>query len=179
MGGRLALYMTCAFPERFTRVVLESASPGLKTAEERQERVERDDAIARKIQTISLPDFLTQWYSNPLFASLQNHPDAHAAMLQRRQNNSPTELANALRGFSTGVQPPLWGCLPHMNLPLLLISGTLDSKFVAINHDMIAHWQRSNLLQPTIQTFDHCGHNVHLEAPVRYRQAVLSFLTRV
>ena len=44
MGGRLALYLVCYFPERFRRVVLESASPGLKTVNERQERVKKDEA---------------------------------------------------------------------------------------------------------------------------------------
>lgn len=34
MGGRLALYLTLHFPERFPQVVLESASPGLQTESE-------------------------------------------------------------------------------------------------------------------------------------------------
>jgi 2-succinyl-6-hydroxy-2,4-cyclohexadiene-1-carboxylate synthase len=31
MGGRLALYLALHFPQRFPKVVLESASPGLRT----------------------------------------------------------------------------------------------------------------------------------------------------
>ncbi len=42
MGGRLALYLACFFPERFPKVVLESSSPGLKTRREREERREGD-----------------------------------------------------------------------------------------------------------------------------------------
>lgn len=178
MGGRLALYLTCSFSERFSRVVLESASPGLKTAEERQARVLKDEAIAHQLETTRLPDFLAQWYQNPLFTSLKAHPEAYATMLQRRQNNNPADLAAALRGMSTGRQPSLWEVLPDIQTPLLLIVGELDAKFVALNYEMYemattAHAQR----QIVLYTVKQCGHNIHLEASILYLQQIISFLT--
>ena len=187
MGGRLALYLTCCFPERFDRVVLESASPGLKTVKERQERVLKDEAIAHQLETTALPDFLAQWYRNPLFASLKKHPEVYAAMLHRRQNNNSTELAAALRGMSTGRQPSLWRALPDIPNPLLLLVGELDAKFVALNREMEAHCsqgQPQQTLGPRIresqvifQAVAGYGHNIHLEAPDLYLQQVISFFS--
>ncbi|NJM98646.1 MAG: alpha/beta fold hydrolase [Phormidesmis sp. RL_2_1] len=57
MGGRLALYLACEDSRRCQRVILESASPGLKTAEERLARIKRDQAIARQLETTPLPIF--------------------------------------------------------------------------------------------------------------------------
>lgn len=171
MGGRLALYMVWRSPRRFSQVVLESASPGLKAEQERQKRVEKDWAIAHQIETTSLSKFLTHWYKNPLFHSLKTHPELYQAMLIRRQNNRPTELANALRGFSTGIQPSLWQSLAEIEIPLLLLVGEQDDKFVSIAQEVA-------LSQPTlatIQVCSSCGHNVHLESPSQYAQAVIQF----
>ncbi len=175
MGGRLALYLTCHFPERLIRVVLESASPGLKTDQERQERVKQDEAIAHQIATIPLPDFLDQWYRNPLFTSLKKLSGRYSTMLRCRQNNNSIELSRALRGFSTGQQPSLWPKLHNINVPLLLLVGALDHKFVALNRDMLAHCQLGKKSQATLKTC-RCGHNIHLEDPNNYCQIVVSQL---
>ncbi|MGB3767905.1 MAG: 2-succinyl-6-hydroxy-2,4-cyclohexadiene-1-carboxylate synthase, partial [Phormidesmis sp.] len=172
MGGRLALYSAWRFPERFCRVVLESASPGLKTEQERQARTKEDWAIADKLETTALPEFLTHWYKNPLFHSLKAHPKLYQAMLIRRQNNQPAELANALRGFSTGSQPALWEAIAKMTTPLLLLAGEQDSKFVSIAQETAALYQPT---LATVQVCSSCGHNVHLESPCQYAQAVAQF----
>lgn len=184
MGGRLALYMTCHFPHRFTRTVLESASPGLQTADARKQRQAKDEAIARALETTPFPDFLTRWYNNSLFSSLKRHPKAYAAMLARRHNNnSPKELAAALRGLSTGRQPSLWNLLAHINTPLLLITGALDTKFVTINREMLAASQslkptRTKQAQTVLNIVENCGHNIQVEAPDRYERLVSSFLAQ-
>lgn len=174
MGGRLALYLACRFPIRFIGTVLESASPGLKTANERQLRLEKDEAIARQLETMPLSDFLTEWYKNPLFASLKHYPATYAAMLERRQHNQPLALAQVLRGCTLGHQPSLWQALPLIESPLLLLTGALDSKFVAINRDI-----QSMTAQAHLQTAENCGHNVHLEAPALYERYVTHFFESV
>lgn len=175
LGGRLALYLLCHYPERFMRTILESASPGLKTAEERRARWESDEAIAHQLKTLPLADFLAQWYSNPLFASLQAHPALYAAMLQRRQHNQPAELAKALRGFSLGNQTSLWNRLAKIERPLLLLVGALDSKFIAINRNMLAYCQPG---QPvSLEVLAGCGHNAHLENPSLYARSAIGFLS--
>ncbi|MEN8447416.1 MAG: 2-succinyl-6-hydroxy-2,4-cyclohexadiene-1-carboxylate synthase [Cyanobacteria bacterium J06555_13] len=175
MGGRLALYLVCKFPDYFLRVMLESASPGLRTAEERKERRERDGAIAHQITTTPLPAFLTQWYRNPLFASLQNHPNAYATMYHRRKNNSFSELAQALQGLGAGQQPSLWQSLTDTAWPLLLLVGALDPKFVAISSDMITLAADNPFIEQVI--VKNCGHNIHLESPIKYARIISFFLS--
>ena len=174
MGGRIALYLTCQFPEYFRRVVLESASPGLKSATERTHRRKHDQAIAQRLITTPLVTFLDQWYRAPLFASLHNHPAAYAAMTQRRQQNNPTELAKALQSLGTGQQPSLWTALSTLSHPLLLIVGALDAKFVAISRDMRSAAHTASPIQQAV--IENCGHNLHLEAPVTYARTVCCFL---
>ncbi len=49
MGGRLALTFALQYPERVRKLILESASPGLPTDEERQDRRKKDADLAKLI----------------------------------------------------------------------------------------------------------------------------------
>jgi 2-succinyl-6-hydroxy-2,4-cyclohexadiene-1-carboxylate synthase len=161
MGGRLALYLACCFPQYFLGVLLESASPGLATEFERAERQKKDEALAVRLETDIWPNFVKQWYNQPLFSTLKSSP-SFEALLQSRYNNCPLELARSLRGMGTGVQPSLWKTLPHLKLPLTLVVGALDSKFVAINQVMNKFCPSAQLVMaPT-------GHMVHFEAPTLF-----------
>ena len=174
MGGRLALYLACQWPERCASVILESASPGLKTAEERRLRVEKDEAIAHKIEALSLPIFLSQWYENDLFSSLKNHPERRQQMLNRRLENCRADLACALRGLGTGRQPSLWGRLEQIRCPLCLLVGEKDEKFVAIAQKI--RTSCSKKADVTLCIIQDCGHNVHLESPDEYAQQVVELI---
>lgn len=164
MGGRLALYLTLHFPARFLRVVLESASPGLRTEEEREQRVQRDWELATELETTDFANFLKNWYDQPLFASIKypmdrsNISPTFAQMLEQRQRNQPYELAKSLRNLGTGSQPSLWTELAQNQVPLLLLVGELDRKFVQISQQM-------QTLCPSTQLriMTGCGHNVHFE----------------
>lgn len=181
MGGRIALYFACHYPARIERTILESASPGLKTEAQRQARREKDEAIARQIEARPLQDFLATWYANPLFASLHRYPAASAAMLARRQNNSPIALAKALRGLGTGRQPSLWSYLHHIAFPLMLMAGLEDEKFTDLGQEIAKECEINNKSKVVLKLFEGCGHNIHLEiaqkSPETYADAVLSFLS--
>jgi 2-succinyl-6-hydroxy-2,4-cyclohexadiene-1-carboxylate synthase len=169
MGGRLALYLTLYFPERFLKIVLESASPGLKTQTERELRSLSDRQLARELETGDLQAFLAHWYSQTLFSSLTKHPDFNKMLAQRLKHN-PLELAKSLRNLSIGQQPALWEELKHNKLPLLLLTGSEDLKFEAINHEM-------TILSQSIQhqIIKGCGHNIHLEDVEAFAIAVKNF----
>ena len=174
MGGRLALFLTVHFPERFIGTALESASAGLKTEEERKQRVQRDWRLATELETTDFADFLTNWYKQSLFASMKRplggiskSDPRFTQMLDRRQQNQPTELAKSLRNLGTGSQPSLWAELAQNQVPLLLLVGELDQKFVQINQEMQALCSSAQL-----QIVAGCGHNVHFEN-------VQSFLERL
>ncbi len=165
MGGRLALYLTVHFPEQFIRTVLESASPGLKTEEERRQRVQRDWQLATELETTDFTEFLANWYKQPLFASMKRplagiskRSPRFEQMLEHRRQNQPTELAKSLRHLGTGSQPSLWAELAQNQVPLLLLVGELDQKFVQINREMQVLCSSARL-----QIMAGCGHNVHFE----------------
>ena len=169
MGGRLALYLTIHFPQYFHRVVLESASAGLSSAEARSDRLAKDLQIATKLETGDFRLFLENWYQQSIFANLRSHPH-FAQMLEQRLNNSPAQLSRSLRNLSTGMQPSLWEKLSENEIPLLLIAGELDPKFVQINQQMQKLCKFSQL-----EVIPSCGHNIHFESPNLFIEKIKTF----
>ncbi len=157
MGGRLALYLTIHFPHRFTKVVLESASPGLKTQEEQLLRIARDIQLAKELEMKNFRVFLNNWYKQPIFSSLKKY-DNFDIILARRLKNKPSELAKSLRNLSTGIQPSLWKNIKDNQIPLLLLVGEYDEKFKLINQEMAAISKGVEL-----KVIRNSGHNIHWE----------------
>jgi 2-succinyl-6-hydroxy-2,4-cyclohexadiene-1-carboxylate synthase len=163
MGGRLALYLTLHFPERFPQVVLESASPGLASEIERLERVKCDNQIAQKLTRIShnqnkdFAAFLSTWYSQPIFGNIKNHPQFGQLITSRLENN-PSQLAKSLRWMGTGTQPSLWEQIKGLQQPILLLVGEYDHKFLDINRKMV---DISKFCQ--LKIIPNAAHNIHFE----------------
>lgn len=175
MGGRLALYLAVNFPERFHSLILESASPGLATQQERDERRERDNALADKIEANGIEWFVDFWEKLSLWES-QKSLSQNVLQSQREQRlrNDPPGLAHSLRGMGTGVQPSLWKNLSKVMLPTQLIVGEHDEKFIRINQEMAK-------LMPnvTLVTIPDAGHTAHLENPTAFIAQVKQFLDTV
>ncbi|MEG3930793.1 2-succinyl-6-hydroxy-2,4-cyclohexadiene-1-carboxylate synthase [Microcoleus sp. T3_B1] len=169
MGGRLALYMTLHFPERFEKVVLESASPGLKTEKERSHRLQADLQLAQKLEKSNIKDFLLNWYDIPLFKSLKNSPNFDK-LIETRLANNPLELAKSLRNMGTGNQPSLWEKLAQNQIPILLLAGEYDDKFTTINTE-IASLCPAALLEIVPKA----GHNIHFENLDKFGSVVRQF----
>lgn len=160
MGGRLALYFARHHAARCRSVVLESASPGLRSASERAARVELDEARARRLETEKYAHFLEEWFRRPLFSTLGRHEGLLEHVIASRMGNSPDELARSLRSMGTGAQPSMWEALVHVRTPMLSVAGALDGKFVEIAEQMA-------VLMPNMRTaiISNAGHNVHAEYP--------------
>jgi 2-succinyl-6-hydroxy-2,4-cyclohexadiene-1-carboxylate synthase len=174
MGGRLALYLTIHFPKRFTKVVLESASPGLSTEIERLERVKHDAQIARRLaRSVAKEDFavfLKNWYKQLIFGSIKNHPKFDI-MLKNRLTNHPLELIKSLQFIGIGNQPSLWKELKANTQPIFLLAGEYDKKFIDINTEMAKICKHAQL-----KVVNHAGHNIHLENTEEFVQTVRGFL---
>ncbi|MBX0328271.1 2-succinyl-6-hydroxy-2,4-cyclohexadiene-1-carboxylate synthase [Oscillochloris sp. ZM17-4] len=173
MGGRAALHLAAAAPQRVRSLILESASPGLADPAERAARAAADDALAERILAQGLGWFVDYWQGIPLFASQASLPaEARAALRARRLRNSPQGLACSLRGMGTGRQASLWHRLGELAMPTLLITGALDAKFVAINRQMAA-------LMPSARhiSLPAAGHAAHLERPQEFADLVVGYLS--
>lgn len=177
MGGRFALFLAIQYPERFTRVILESASPGLDTAEKQHARQIQDRALTDQLRTMDVGseeyrDFLEEWYDLPLFESLRAKPELRATLIQRRvAENNPARLADSLGPLSTGNQPNLWPALATYTTPTLLLVGEQDRKYRMLAEDMCAACPAM-----AMEAFSDCGHIVHLEKPEAFLTTVRSFL---
>lgn len=169
MGGRLALYLALQFPDRFLKTVLESASPGLKTEAERLARKQHDARLADRLES-NFPAFLADWYEQPLFRSLKQHPNFEQ-VIQQRLKNRPSELARSLRHLGTGEQPSLWNRLKVHQNPLLLLVGERDRKFASINQEMANDCKVAQL-----KIIPNAGHNIHVEDPQIFARFVHEFL---
>lgn len=180
MGGRLALYMAVNFPHRFERIIIESASPGLKTQKERQERRDQDNKLAERIERGSLDQFVKEWYDQPLFATLKQDRKLFSKLLTNRISNnksgratgSATGLATSLRMMGVGVQPSLWDELHKIQARLSLIVGEKDDKFKRIAAEMALKCPGA-----LIYIVQGAGHNVHWEKTEEYTRVVKDFLS--
>ena len=174
MGGRLALTLALKYPHRVSALVLESASPGLASLEQREERRARDEALAGRIEAEGLCRFVRYWESLPLFASQRGLPAERRNRLRRqRLQHSAAGLAGSLRGAGTGSQPSLWQQLATMSVPTLLLTGALDSRFCAIAQAM----KGANPGFATLQV-EGAGHCIHLEQPQQFQREVTGFLRK-
>lgn len=172
MGGRMALAYSVTHPERVRRLVLESASPGLADAGDRARRREDDERLAARIEEDGLDAFVAHWESLPLFGGHARLPvDIREAVRARRLLNHPDSLAMSLRALGTGSQPSYWGGLPGLDLPVLVLVGAEDRKFLEVGRRMTAA-----LPDGRLEVVEGSGHTVHLERPDAWLTAVAGFL---
>lgn len=170
MGGRLALFLAVEYPDRFKGLVIESASPGLKSEKERNKRYRDDLKLANGLSSSTLELFLQRWYDQPIFSSLKNHPD-FTDLMNTRMRNNPTELARLLRNMSIGCQPDLWSKWESIKIPSLLIAGEYDRKFIGILSEMerCSTYSRMKIIADS-------GHNIHFENKNTYSKTLKKFL---
>lgn len=158
MGGRLALFLACKWPQLIQRMTLISASPGLESVRERTRRIYSDRHLANKLRRGSMREILGEWYRQPLF-EFYRRSAKFAETLLRRQSGNPIQLASALDVMGLGKQPSLWGELTKLKMPTELICGERDLKFC-----QIANRMRQANPSLNVTHVAQCGHVVHLEA---------------
>ena len=156
MGGRLCLRLAVNRPELVHRLVLVSTTAGIEDPTERAARRESDEELAASIERDGVGAFLDRWLALPLFATLPRD----VASVDDRRRNTAAGLASSLRLAGTGAQEPLWDQLGELPMPVLVIAGERDAKYVAI-----AERLRRLIPNATLMVIEDAGHAVHLEQP--------------
>ncbi|MBN2886711.1 MAG: alpha/beta fold hydrolase [Chromatiaceae bacterium] len=162
-GGRLALALLQAAPERFASVTILSAHPGLRTSEARAERRAADRRWIRLLREEGIAAFVAAWEAQPLFASQRRlSPRVLERQRARRLAQNPEGLAAALEQLGLAEMPDTWPALATYAGRLRWIVGDEDAKFCAIADEVAA-------LRPDteLHRLPGIGHNPLLEAPER------------
>ncbi len=173
MGGRSALALACAQPERVASLALVGASAGIPDLVARAARVRSDEALALRIEREGVPSFVEHWMALPLFASQARLGGAFLARARaERLGQRAQGLANSLRGMGSGAQPPLLEALPGLPHDVLLLAGELDAKFRAIASGLGAMLPRARVVR-----IAGAGHAAHLEQPAACVSALEAHLS--
>jgi 2-succinyl-6-hydroxy-2,4-cyclohexadiene-1-carboxylate synthase len=168
MGGRVALSYAVKHPTHIKSLLLESASPGLEAENARAERRTNDAKLANKIMQEGIESFIDMWENIPLFVSQKLlSKEVQQAVREERMNQKPIGLANSLLGMGTGQMPSVWHQLQELTLPVFLLTGAMDYKFVDIANKMIQ--VNENFTQITISGY---GHAIHVENPQKFATIV-------
>ncbi len=177
LGGRLLLCVSQneAVRPRVRGMLLVGATAGIVDAAARATRVVVDDERAAW-QAADPAAFLDAFWRLPLFVGLHAHPQRAAWLAERvaRARRAPTAMAHLMRGVSVGRMPPLWGCLPSLDVPVVVVNGALDSDCVAVGDRIVAALpQGRHVIVPG------ASHALLLEAPAAVGAALFQLCTDV
>lgn len=170
MGGRLCLHLALARPDLVSGLVVVGATAGIDDPAERRRRIDADEGLARRLEEEGLVAFLARWLAQPLFAGL----DEEAADVAARRQNTVAGLADSLRRSGTGAQEPLWTRLGELAMPVLVVAGGQDERFVALAR-RLAGTVGDNAEMALVAG---AGHSAHLEAPPAFLELLRPWLRR-
>lgn len=165
MGGRIALHRALAEPDRWPALVLVGVSAGV---EDPTARRVADEELAAWIERHPIEEVVERWEAQPVFATQSK--EVVDAQRRGRLSHEPAELAEMLRRFGQGAMPPVWERLPELELPVLLIAGALDPRYVAAGERMA-----SLLPNGTFVAIPDAGHAPQLERPETVAKRIDSF----
>jgi 2-succinyl-6-hydroxy-2,4-cyclohexadiene-1-carboxylate synthase len=158
MGGRLALHVALALPERVERLVLVSASAGIEDGVERERRREADEALAREIERHDIAWFVERWRAVPLFA--RDPPAVVDEVARDERRCTPAALAACLRAFGPSAMAPVWDRVGELAMPVTVLAGERDGQYVATGQRLVAAIPTAEL-----RIVPDAGHRLALEAP--------------
>jgi len=166
LGARFSLHAAIARPDLVRRLVLIGATAGIEDPSAREQRRRHDEALADELEhSGDLDGFLRRWLAAPMFANLRA-PD-----IRERRRNTPSGLASSLRLAGTGTQRPLWEDLARLEMPVLVLAGADDIRFVSLG-SRIARVLPAGALS----LVPGAGHAAHLQQPAVTARIVEQFL---
>lgn len=158
MGGRLALHVALAAPQRVRRLVLVSATAGIADDAERAARAEADLALAERLEAMTPDAWADLWTGQPIFAGTP--PELLPAWREDLARTPPADAAAALRGIGTGAMAPLWDRLHQVTMPVQVVAGERDEAYVRLGEELVAALPQAELV-----VIPGAGHGLPREAP--------------
>ncbi|WP_052436048.1 alpha/beta fold hydrolase [Neochlamydia sp. EPS4] len=168
LGGRLALHALLDNPNQWRAGIIISAHPGLTSKEEKIKRVQADKAWADRFGNDPWQDVIRDWNCQAVFGG-KSFPLKRSEHQFLRKN-----LQDQLKFFSTGHQDDLSEALKGLPLPILWISGQLDTKFLAKAHELTFSHPLSR-----VESIAHAGHRAPWEQSILFLKIIQSFIQEV
>jgi 2-succinyl-6-hydroxy-2,4-cyclohexadiene-1-carboxylate synthase len=165
MGGRIALQVALAAPERVERLILVATTAGIDDEAGRAARRDADERLAVFAEAATIEQFADRWAAQPLFATTP--PEAARIWREDLLRNDPRALAAVLRGLGTGAMAPLWGRLSDLTMPATVVAGERDEKYAALADRLAAA-----LPDATVILVPGAGHGLPREAPEAVAAAI-------
>jgi 2-succinyl-6-hydroxy-2,4-cyclohexadiene-1-carboxylate synthase len=165
LGGRIALSLIAAAPDRFRTATILSAHPGLTDAGQRELRRQADQRWIALLRTHGIHAFVDAWERQPLFATQATLAPARLAEQRAHRLAQRAEgLASNLACFGLAEMPETWSALRRWPGHLRWLVGAGDERFAAIAAQL--EEQRPATL---LRHVPDAGHNLLLEAPTAVR----------
>jgi pimeloyl-ACP methyl ester carboxylesterase len=147
--------------------VLVASTAGIADPGERAARREADERLAAFAQSATIEAFADRWMAQPIFAGTP--PEAAELWREDLLRNDPRALAGVLRGLGTGTMTPVWDRLAELTMPVTVMAGERDARYVALAHDLVAALPHAGLV-----IVPGAGHGLPREAP----EAIADVLAR-
>ncbi|HIA02116.1 MAG TPA: alpha/beta fold hydrolase, partial [Myxococcales bacterium] len=168
MGGRLALWSALNLDLPLTKLYLVSTTAGVQNEHERNERLAFDNKLIARLEQQPIPEFMDWWRTLPIIATQQRLPDPYLdRLLKGRNKQDPLGLISAIFTFGSGRFSPLWEKLDQLPVPITLIVGAEDSKYLNLAHELAKYIQDS-----WIKVISNAGHAPHLENTAAFGAAL-------
>jgi 2-succinyl-6-hydroxy-2,4-cyclohexadiene-1-carboxylate synthase len=151
LGGRLAMHALLENPSLWDSAIMISANPGLHSDAERGERKKQDSIWSQRFLEEPWDKLMASWNNQAIFQTVWKRLE---------KDFSRRALADALTGWSLGIQENLRRDLAKLAKPILWIAGGKDPRYEAIARDMAE-------LHPLSQCWiePNSAHRVPWEAP--------------
>ena len=171
MGARLALAFTSKYPNFVKTLILESGTVGISDTEEKDEIRNKDLNKSMRIKE-NLNEFIKDWEGNALFdQQLSRNKEGFINQRQIRLAHDKIQLSKSIEVFSKGNMPYLLNSYVKLSLPIIIINGKDDRKYIKEGRVMLN--ANDNSKQYII---DEAGHNVHLDNPSLFLRTLSPYL---
>lgn len=171
MGGRLAMHAALRAPEKWAGAVFVSAHPGLASFEERVARTLNDQKWAQRFLKEPWDDVIRDWNSQAVLQPPGPELAPEAIPLKPRLESEfdRQALALAMQFWSLGNQTDLRERLRGLPIPILFVTGELDTKFTSLIRDLkLPEHHRHEVVA-------RAGHRVPWDQPQAFREVVRRF----
>ncbi|MGH2906129.1 MAG: alpha/beta fold hydrolase [Solirubrobacterales bacterium] len=168
-GARVAMDLALHAHSHVSGLILESGIPGIENPVDRASRRSRDAAMAGRIESAPIEEFVELWEKVPALSGQSS--EVIERQRPDRLSHDPQALAAALRGIGQAAYEPMWERLRVVEVPVLLITGERDAVYTA-HADRMA----GTLPDAIHVSIAHAGHAVHIAEPEAAAAAVERFL---